>query len=143
LTTLIILVVANDLEDADDVHDNHDSPATMWSKLTNALKSRHSTEEQHGDTLNKALDPTLSVFHPNEGASSSSIPQPSSPTSPSINPKRFVFKRLSRQPFKEYDGEKAQSSGSLRISAFSKKSRPQSNFNTVGSGTYAPSCQRS
>ncbi|KAF6749803.1 hypothetical protein DFP72DRAFT_1142046, partial [Ephemerocybe angulata] len=107
----------------------------MWSKFTNALKSRQPQEEPQGEVLHKVYEqhPNLSVFHPSESRSVTPA-QPSPPPSPTRSTsKKNVLKRLSRQPLKD-EGESSKAA-SLRMPGLPKKVRSEAKFNTLGSGS--------
>ncbi|KAF6750757.1 hypothetical protein DFP72DRAFT_503864 [Ephemerocybe angulata] len=107
----------------------------MWSKFTNALKSRQPQEEPQGEVLHKVYEqhPNLSVFHPSESRPVTPA-QPSPPPSPTRSTsKKNVLKRLSRQPLKD-EGESSKAA-SLRMPGLPKKVRSEAKFNTLGSGS--------
>ncbi|KAF5326531.1 hypothetical protein D9611_000980 [Ephemerocybe angulata] len=107
----------------------------MWSKITNALKSRQPQEEPQGEVLHKVYEqhPNLSVFHPSESRAVTPA-QPSPPPSPTRSTsKKNVLKLLSRQALKD-EGESSKAA-SLRMPGLPKKVRSEAKFNTLGSGS--------
>jgi hypothetical protein len=119
------------------------SSPTMWSKISNALKSHphidpSSSQSTSANVMDKIYEqhPNLSVFHNSDDSVPFPAPTNSSPPPSPTKNKRTMFKRISKMP--RDDDENARPASPMRL-AMGIPKKVKSSLNLMANGKLSSS----